>query len=195
MESSDLLRVCLLLYGGLYGTAALWSGLAGRSIPYWGWATGDVLLRGGLAGLMLGLFTVALTRVAHRRLPSIRSLSQRFRLLLGPMSLWEIGVVAFASAFGEEAFFRGAMQPSLGLLPTALLFGFLHAPVEGLSWAWTVFALVMGLALGGLAIWEGGLVAPTVAHFSVNALNLRFITCLPLEEGTPADGGSDALQG
>lgn len=189
------MRPCLILYGGLYLVSLLWCALAGRPLPYLGLApTGDLPLHLG-AGLALGAGTVLASRIAQRHVAALRDLAMRFREILGPLRGSEIFLVAFASAFGEEAFFRGAMQPSFGLVTTTLIFGFLHAPVDGLTPLWTLFALAMGLALGGLASWEGGLVAATTAHFAVNFTNLHLITRLPLPEKAAVDGGSHALQG
>jgi membrane protease YdiL (CAAX protease family) len=37
---------------------------------------------------------------------------------------------------------------------------------------WTLFAVVAGSLFGGLMLWRGNLLAPVVAHFLVNAVNL-----------------------
>ena len=38
------------------------------------------------------------------------------------------------------------------------------------------FALVAGLGLGGLFLWRGSLVAPVLAHFTINLVNLRLLS-------------------
>jgi len=77
-------------------------------------------------------------------------------------------LVALLAGFAEELLFRGVMQmglaPVVGALPavaiTAGVFGALHA----LTVTYGLLAFVVGLYLGSLAIWSGGLVAPMVAH-------------------------------
>ena len=82
----------------------------------------------------------------------------------------------FLSAVAEEAFFRGALQPQLGLPATSLLFALAHfAPRRDLL-PWTAFALAAGFALGALFEATGNLVAPTLAHAVVNAINLWLLS-------------------
>jgi membrane protease YdiL (CAAX protease family) len=40
----------------------------------------------------------------------------------------------------------------------------------------TVFAFLVGLALGALAAWSGSILAPVIAHFLINFLNIRWLT-------------------
>jgi len=62
------------------------------------------------------------------------------------------------------------------VLITSLVFGFVHGGFIGRMWLWSVFALLMGLALGGLQAHTGALAAPIVAHFVVNLVNLHRLT-------------------
>jgi membrane protease YdiL (CAAX protease family) len=114
------------------------------------------------------------------------------RLLVGPgAGLPELFLLAAASGIGEEALFRGALQPwlvrsferyvvsseplsvTLGISAATLLFTALHPPLHRDLRPWTIFALVIGFALGGLAAWSGSLAAPIAAHFLMNFFNLR----------------------
>jgi membrane protease YdiL (CAAX protease family) len=72
-------------------------------------------------------------------------------------------------AIGEEIFFRGALQPVLGLVPTSLFFTALHAQY-GFTPA-LVSLFVVGLALGVLAR-RRGTVAAILAHFVFNFVQL-----------------------
>lgn len=72
-------------------------------------------------------------------------------------------------AIGEEVFFRGALQPVLGLGPTALFFTALHAQY-GLTPALAVL-LAVGLGLGWLAKRRGTVTA-IIAHFVYNFVQL-----------------------
>jgi membrane protease YdiL (CAAX protease family) len=76
----------------------------------------------------------------------------------------------------EEAFFRGALQPHVGLVAASLIFGLAHfAPRRDLL-PWTAFSLGAGLLLGGLFEMTGNLLAPVAAHALINAVNLRFLS-------------------
>jgi membrane protease YdiL (CAAX protease family) len=68
------------------------------------------------------------------------------------------------AALGEELLFRGAMQPLMGLVPTALVFGLLHAT----SAAHVMLAGLLGFVLGWLFQWSGSLWPPIVAHLSID---------------------------
>ena len=98
----------------------------------------------------------------------------------------EMVVLAIASSLGEEAFFRGALLPALGrggLVTSSLVFALLHlGPLSRFPrmLPWTISSFVTALVLGGLFLVTGNLVAPVMAHFLVNFVNLRLVTERPL---------------
>lgn len=128
-----------------------------------------------LAGLLIGYATVFASQRMVRRYAWARTLHVEFRALLCPLGGGTILVLAAGSALAEELFFRGALQPSIGLVPAALLFGAAHLPPSRALWTWTAWALAMGLVLGVVFELSGHLLGPIVAHFVVNYENLRFI--------------------
>lgn len=69
----------------------------------------------------------------------------------------------------------GPLGIMLGLVGSALLFSLLHIGPGSRFVPWTLSALVMGLALGGLLLLTGDLLAPIAVHFTVNLLNLSDI--------------------
>jgi len=163
---------------GIVGAAAvswrLWADgvLPWRSPP--GAAVASLWLRLGL-GVTTGLALVVLSRVAARRLPAARTLAAELSQLLGPLSAGRAWGYALASGLAEEAFFRGALQPQVGLVAATLLFGAAHyVPRQGLR-VWAVFALVAGALFGVLFEGTGDLLAPALAHVVVNGLNLRWL--------------------
>jgi membrane protease YdiL (CAAX protease family) len=98
---------------------------------------------------------------------------------LGPLSTRDCLVLALLSGIAEEALFRAALQPDVGLVAASLLFGLAHlAPRRELA-PWTLFAVAAGLLFGALFDATGNLVAPCVAHFLVNAINLRRLAPRP----------------
>ncbi|HXK23857.1 MAG TPA: CPBP family glutamic-type intramembrane protease, partial [Myxococcota bacterium] len=74
-----------------------------------------------------------------------------------------------------EAFFRGALQPRVGLVFASALFAAAHFAPRREFLPWPFFAFAAGLAFGALFDATGNLVAPVVAHAGVNAWNLRWL--------------------
>ena len=128
------------------------------------------------AGLLLGLVVVLLSSWLTRATRAGDRLARALAQLIGRRTTGECVALALASGIGEEAFFRGAMQPQLGLVATSLCFALAHfAPRRDLL-PWAGFSLAAGFALGGLFEATGNLVAPVVAHAVVNAVNLRLLS-------------------
>ena len=87
-------------------------------------------------------------------------------------------LIALASGIGEETLFRGALLPMLGLPLSSILFGAMHWPFRPSLRLWTLYALVMGLALGGLALYTGSVWFPVLTHALANFLGFRLISRL-----------------
>ena len=92
-----------------------------------------------------------------------------------PWSVIAVGSNGICSGFAEELFFRGAMQPVLGLLITAVIFGAVHVGPKPVFFAWTTWAFVMGLLLGMIFELTGVLWGPVLAHVWINQRNMSFI--------------------
>jgi membrane protease YdiL (CAAX protease family) len=138
------------------------------------------------AGAAFGLLIVALSRVLTRRFEWASALDGAMRELLGRRTAAEVAWMALMSGVGEEWLFRGALQPALTgwigspWLACALIglaFGALHIgqPLRTF-WPWTVMAVVMGWCMGALTIWSGSFIPATIAHITINGLNLRELT-------------------
>jgi membrane protease YdiL (CAAX protease family) len=84
------------------------------------------------------------------------------------VGLWLVVVSAVAGA--EEALLRGALwervaesySPGLALAVSTVVFALMHVPLYG--WRALPLDLGVGLLLGGLRAWTGGVGAPAVAH-------------------------------
>ena len=175
-EGNLSVGLVLIVYAALLAIAALWSWLRGDRpvLSLYASEAGPELLAAG-AGLAIGILVVVINRLAVRHFLWARRLEQEFVRLLGALSTSQIITVSIASSVAEEAFFRGAMQPSLGLLPTALIFGLLHFGPGRTYVPWTIMATGMGLILGVTFEMSGSLAAPVLCHLSINFLNLRRI--------------------
>jgi len=172
-------RLAFLFYGALLGASLLWAGLAQRSLIF---ASAEAAQRGlapardaALGALAAGV-VVWLSRVFTQRTAWGEALARALAEVLGRLTLAECWLLAAVSGVAEEAFFRGAVQPHLGLVATSLLFALAHfAPRRDLL-PWTGFSLIAGFLLGSLFEVTGNLVAPVVAHALVNGVNLRFLS-------------------
>lgn len=168
------LRTAALFYAGILGAALLWGWLRGDVnvfvLPPGDPVAPELHWRVGL-GVGGGLLFVATARV-FARFAWAQRLEAEFRRLLGPLRLRHVTVLALLSAVAEEAFFRGAMQPTLGLVPTSLVFGLMHIGPGRAFWPWTATALAAGFALGGITELTGDLLAAILAHFTVNYFHL-----------------------
>jgi membrane protease YdiL (CAAX protease family) len=127
------------------------------------------------SGLAAAALLVVVSRVFTRRTGAGRGLARSLAEALGPLSARAIAVLALTSGVAEELFFRGALQPSVGLITASVLFGLAHLVPTGPLALWSVFALAAGLLFGVLFEATGNLVAPVVAHVTVNAVNLHWL--------------------
>jgi membrane protease YdiL (CAAX protease family) len=133
------------------------------------------VLFGGGAGVVFGLVIAWLTRFSVYKFHWARTLHTEFRGLFGPLKSVDILAYAFFSAVAEEMFFRGVLQPWIGIVPASLIFGVLHIAPGRKFVPWPFQAVLMGFAFGGLYWLVGDLSAPIMAHFTINYQNLHFI--------------------
>jgi membrane protease YdiL (CAAX protease family) len=155
---------------GLVGVGAITlQGLTPKLVIF---GEGGALLRDAAVGALAGLAVVGLTRLAWG-LDAVRKLNDEMRTILGDPGTSAITVLAVTSAIGEELLFRGALQPMLGFVPTAVIFGLLHGGFQAKFRLWAVFALLAGLLLGALTLWTDNLLAALLCHMTVNYFNLH----------------------
>ena len=167
----------LTLYLALASAGVAWSSLRGDSSTWRLAGREDTqTLLGIVAGILIGLGYVFASRLAVHRFELARALHRDMRAVLGPLPDAEVVVLAVASALGEEIFFRGALLPAIGLSGSSLVFALLHVGPKLRFLPWTVSSFIAGLVFGQLFLWSGDLTGPVVAHFTVNFLNLRYLS-------------------
>lgn len=174
------LRLVAVFYAALFLVGLAWRRL-GQGAPLWhatpaSVATGLQLGRDLLVGAVAAAAVISASAWYMRRFPSGVALARMLGEAIGKLHPVECAWVALLSGIGEEALFRGAMQPVLGLFATSLVFGLLHAPLRRELVPWTVFAILAGVVLGALYEATDALLAPVTAHVIVNAVNLRRLT-------------------
>ena len=141
-----------------------------------------------VGGVAFAALVVGGTRTLVRRSAWAAALHEDLRPFARALAPEAIPLVALASSIGEEALFRGALVPLVGVVASSVLFGALHQ-VRGRSrLPWWAFATVVGLVLGALLRATGSLLGPLVAHAAINGLNLRFLVTHDPQR-TPRLGG------
>lgn len=122
-------------------------------------------------GIAIGLVTVAYTLqilLAPTPFGIDQDVQNYTESLIGPLFTTIPGVLTLglAAAIGEEAIFRGALQPRFGLILTSLLFALVHSNY-GLSLA-TLIVFGVGLCLGFVRIrWNTTLAMVIHATYNI----------------------------
>lgn len=161
----------------LMGSLGLAARPAGHVAPVALWPAGGPLrLCESIAlGLCVGLLLALASRLAAAYVPAVSRLAESFRERLAGCSALHMFAVSLLGGMSEELVFRGVVQPSVGLLLTAAIFGAMHVGPSPTCWCWAAMAAVAGLVFGGLSTVSGALVAPIVAHVTVNFVNFRHL--------------------
>jgi membrane protease YdiL (CAAX protease family) len=173
--------LALAFYAAMGAVAVAWRLLCDGQGPFFAGRGGAVpggglLLRHALLGLAVGGGLIVVSRLWVHYTKMGRALAQRLAGILGPLSGASVVVLALASGLGEEAFFRGALQPRVGLVIASLLFGLAHLVPRRELAPWAGFAVLAGVLLGALFDYTGNLLAPATAHVLVNGVNLRWLS-------------------
>ena len=140
-----------LLFGSLWLGIAFVGGLR--------WSRPDPRALAG--GLVAGLVLLALPLALH---PEARS-----AVFGHAAGFWPWVAATSLVACAEEAVLRGSLWRAIAtagepaaLVATSVLFALIHVPVYGT--AVVPLDLGVGLVLGGLRLWFGGVAAPAAAH-------------------------------
>ncbi|MDX2054949.1 MAG: type II CAAX endopeptidase family protein [Polyangiaceae bacterium] len=128
-----------------------------------------------LLGLAFGSLVAAITRPMVLRLGWAKELHSTLRPFARGLSRGAVVCLAILSAICEELLFRGLLQPWLGLLPQAVLFGLVHQVPGKSRWVWVAWATLMGALLGSIFQLTGSLVGAVAAHALINGFNLSFL--------------------
>ena len=160
--------VALLWRTGVYGEPIIFASAADAA------GAMNVLGDFGL-GVGVGLAVAGVSFLTATGTNWGKTLSAELAAALGPLGLKRALLLAVASGFAEEMFFRGALQPRVGLIVASVLFAAAHFLPRRALLPWTAFALIAGFLLGGLFAWTGNLIAPITAHIVVNAINLPLL--------------------
>jgi membrane protease YdiL (CAAX protease family) len=177
-----ILTLSVVVEGGLlalaYGIGALIDVDPFGALEAEAWSAGAL---GTLATLPMLLGFWLSMRSAWSPLRRIRELlEQSFMPLLARCGALDLLLISVLAGVGEEALFRGVAQVALGgwlgehagLLLASLLFGLAHAVTP----AYVVIATLMGLYLGWLMQYSGGMIAPVVTHALYDFVALAYLS-------------------
>ena len=178
-------RLAWLFYLVLALAGSLWIGLRQGRIPLRLFVDPSRWWLDAAVGAAAGGALLACWEALRRLLPAARGLEERLGEVLGGLTTPQAIALAALSGFSEELFFRGAVQGAVGWLAASLLFALLHSGPGRELRLWTLFALCAGLLFGTLMLWRGNLLAPALAHFLVNAVNLYRLKEAPAEGALP----------
>lgn len=181
-----MFRLAWVLYLALALAAVAWIGARRGVIPLSLFVDPTRWLEDAALGAAAALLLLGSWLAGRRLSPAARRLELALRDILGPMTAGEALALALLSGFAEELFFRGAVQGAWGWLPATLIFALLHTGPGPAFRIWTLFAALAGLTFAGLMEWRGNLLAPVLAHFLVNAVNLGRLRALPAGGPRPA---------
>jgi membrane protease YdiL (CAAX protease family) len=95
--------------------------------------------------------------------------------VLGELSLPAALYIALLSSVSEELLFRGAIQPSTGIVVASALFGAMHLGPAGKVSSWSAWAFLSGLLLGAVVESTHNLLPVMVIHFGINATSILWL--------------------
>jgi hypothetical protein len=169
------------VYGPLAAVGAVLSWLTRGAVlsappgPRFGNGLWSSQLFGLGAALLVTALTLRGTRWLVARTRWARTLRDSLRSALIGASRSRLLVLAVLSAVAEELFFRAALMPWLGVAISSLVFGLLHVSARETYLGWMVWASLMGLVFAGLFVGSGSLLAPVLAHATINYENMQYL--------------------
>ena len=126
-----------------------------------------------LLGLGMALAITVASSVIYRLWPAYRrSANAYLELILKPLVWPDLFWLGLLPGLSEELLFRGMIIPALGggitaVVVSSLVFGVLH--ISGSQkWSYVVWATIVGLMLGSIAVATGNLLVPIIAHVTTN---------------------------
>jgi len=201
----------LVVFGVMWGAAWAAGAIEGRQV----WRAGDKAPLAVAAGLAVGAVGIGVAVAGSAAAGGVVLAARADGAAAGGI-LAGFLVIAF-QAGGEEALFRGWLQPLLGarwgpwlgLAATSLLFAALHLVGSGRSLLTLVNLLLAGAAFGLMALRTGGLWAPAAAHLGWNWTEASVLGLVPNPGVGPTgaffdfdcvgrgiwSGGADAMNG
>lgn len=126
------------------------------------------------AGILFGLFIIWLTEhpFFENALSEYKNMLSQFKI-----TTWKAIFVSICAGVGEEIFFRGAVQPFLGIWITAIFFVAIHTYFSFKNWKKNIFGILLTLfiVLLGWGARDFSLWHAIAGHFSYDLVLLMYV--------------------
>jgi membrane protease YdiL (CAAX protease family) len=125
------------------------------------------------AGIIFGMLMIWMTELRYfeEALSKYTSLLAQFKI-----SRFQVIFLSICAGFGEEVFFRGALQPLFGIFSTAIVFVAMHGyysyksvKVNLFAICLTAFIILLGWSAEKYSIWHA-----IAGHFSYDLILLAY---------------------
>lgn len=139
--------------------------------------TSHGIAKGTAIGVAAAVGFLVLAGLVVAGLQQVQDLPDNDRARAIGLGLTLGGALALATgaAFSEEIFFRGFLQPRIGLWGQAIVFALAHLSYVDVTEVVVVF--VLALVFGFLRKWTGTLWAAIAGHFAFNLIQLVAVIC------------------
>ena len=135
---------------------------------------------GLMFGYVYGFLSILLTQA-----PYFNELNGRMERFLGSLKLtfFQGLFLSLCAGFGEELFFRGAVQPYLGVWITSILFVAIHGYLNPMNWRKSLYGLIVlpFIILLSFGFEFFGLGFAISAHTSYDAVLFTYLIQSPRE--------------
>jgi membrane protease YdiL (CAAX protease family) len=172
-ELEPLTRIQILVVMGstaliILIIAKVWQKIGNIAILPW-----EITASAVFSGLALAIVIVSVSSLIYHFWPAYRySADTYLELVLKPLTWSDLIWLGLLPGLSEELLFRGIMLPALGLnlgavIVSSCIFGLLH--INGSQqWPYALWATIVGLLLGCVALITSNLIIPIIAHVVTN---------------------------
>jgi hypothetical protein len=94
--------------------------------------------------------------------------------LFGQLTVADSILIALASGFCEEVFFRGVVEATGGIATSSICFGLAHLP-SFYYFPYALWAFAVGLVMSFLMAGTGSIFAPVAAHTLINLISINVL--------------------
>jgi membrane protease YdiL (CAAX protease family) len=178
LSRGALWKVTLGVEGGLLAAAVL-VGLV-LDEPFWMDGTVDpAAVAGGIvSGILLLGVAVGAVEAPLRFMAAIRTDVDRVMVLFHRATVVDFLAISLLAGAGEEALFRGVLQPAvaahlgtpMAILLVSVAFGLMHC----VSRSYVIFSGALGAAFGFMYAASGNILVPMVAHAAYDFVALVY---------------------
>jgi len=182
-DRAQVLILVVVMEAALLLAATIWCYFAKIELkPLLSVSDPSIFLVGIGVGVLMALFSLFLSNMAKRfskQLPFLASFEEFIQSTLQPIfagvNPLDILLIALASGFCEEVFFRGVLQSQFGIVIASFVFGLFHFTGHKKHLFYVVWAGLAGALLGGMMIMFNSLWVPICAHVINNFVSITMV--------------------